>query len=504
MEPGKKISQYRKSLGISQEELGARLGVSRQAVSKWETGAATPDMSNLLALASEFGVSVAELTETPAPRPVEKSASHRRAWLWFVPLALLFAAMIAGLAWLYWDRQTGQVDEIPAPVRGEFALLWDGWEGHTEVLELGPQARLFPFGTTLALTAPEEVLDSDFRGMTLHRADCGAVLVEYRRMEADPELGSKSADQEVIDVLSTMTPEYRTPREVGSGSAEADLLNAYGDDLVYCLKEEHGYTLVPHDYYYAWSSFSDGWSAILFYMERGKVAGIRMENLYDLGDCYDPDNISRFPLKNGEPDFSARQEPEREELSDTRRVYIAFNQLVTNDNLTAEERYAYRRDIFALLPDLDWTELGQMSTAEHPDDAIFALMDWLRGQDGYSPSEILRIQMGCTAKGLDGAYINSYCGILSHAFFCDPINFSKSLTTDAVSEETKLYAIRSTAYDAELYPMELQIALDILDEALSGETFTDAETDWARLLRLYLITPMDERDQLPKTPAELP
>ncbi|WP_443662715.1 helix-turn-helix transcriptional regulator [Dysosmobacter sp.] len=34
---GQRISAYRKTLGISQEELGARLGVSRQAVSKWET-----------------------------------------------------------------------------------------------------------------------------------------------------------------------------------------------------------------------------------------------------------------------------------------------------------------------------------------------------------------------------------------------------------------------------------------------------------------------------------
>lgn len=58
---GQRITQYRKQLGVSQEELGARLGVSRQAVSKWETGAATPDMENLLALAREFGVSVAEL-----------------------------------------------------------------------------------------------------------------------------------------------------------------------------------------------------------------------------------------------------------------------------------------------------------------------------------------------------------------------------------------------------------------------------------------------------------
>lgn len=62
---GQRISLYRKKLNISQEELGARLGVSRQAVSKWETDQSVPDMNNLLALAREFSVSVAELTETP-------------------------------------------------------------------------------------------------------------------------------------------------------------------------------------------------------------------------------------------------------------------------------------------------------------------------------------------------------------------------------------------------------------------------------------------------------
>ena len=59
---GQRICQYRKQLNISQEELGDRLGVSRQAVSKWETDLSVPDMNNLLALAREFGISVAELT----------------------------------------------------------------------------------------------------------------------------------------------------------------------------------------------------------------------------------------------------------------------------------------------------------------------------------------------------------------------------------------------------------------------------------------------------------
>ena len=82
---GQRISTYRKQLGISQEALGERLGVSRQAVSKWETDAAAPDMTNLIALAREFGVSVAELTQTPEPRDVPVTAApaafpHRRGW----------------------------------------------------------------------------------------------------------------------------------------------------------------------------------------------------------------------------------------------------------------------------------------------------------------------------------------------------------------------------------------------------------------------------------------
>lgn len=60
---GQRISLYRKKLNISQEELGARLGVSRQAVSKWETDLSAPDLNNLIGLARELGVSVAELTE---------------------------------------------------------------------------------------------------------------------------------------------------------------------------------------------------------------------------------------------------------------------------------------------------------------------------------------------------------------------------------------------------------------------------------------------------------
>ena len=72
---GQRISLYRKKLHISQEELGARLGVSRQAVSKWETDLSAPDLNNLIGLARELGVSLAELTETPEePAPPKTPA----------------------------------------------------------------------------------------------------------------------------------------------------------------------------------------------------------------------------------------------------------------------------------------------------------------------------------------------------------------------------------------------------------------------------------------------
>lgn len=58
MEFRERLYQLRKGRGISQEELAHAVGVSRQAVQKWEAGAATPDLGNLSALADYFVVSL--------------------------------------------------------------------------------------------------------------------------------------------------------------------------------------------------------------------------------------------------------------------------------------------------------------------------------------------------------------------------------------------------------------------------------------------------------------
>ena len=55
------LQSHRVRCKMTQEFVAESLGVSRQAVSKWETGTADPSTSNLLALAKLFGVSAEEL-----------------------------------------------------------------------------------------------------------------------------------------------------------------------------------------------------------------------------------------------------------------------------------------------------------------------------------------------------------------------------------------------------------------------------------------------------------
>lgn len=75
-----KIIDLRKKNGWSQEELAEKLGVSRQAVSKWESAQAIPDLGRVLAMADLFSVTTDYLlrdeNEAPTPAAVEDGASE--------------------------------------------------------------------------------------------------------------------------------------------------------------------------------------------------------------------------------------------------------------------------------------------------------------------------------------------------------------------------------------------------------------------------------------------
>lgn len=71
-----RVTALRKQAGWSQEELAQRLDVSRQAVSKWESGQAMPDLDRVVRMSELFGVSTDSLLkDTPEPdRSVHEAA----------------------------------------------------------------------------------------------------------------------------------------------------------------------------------------------------------------------------------------------------------------------------------------------------------------------------------------------------------------------------------------------------------------------------------------------
>lgn len=75
MDIAQRLAAMRRDKGFSQEELAAQLGLSRQAISKWERGESAPDMGNLLALADLYEVTLDELIRGEAPAAATSSES---------------------------------------------------------------------------------------------------------------------------------------------------------------------------------------------------------------------------------------------------------------------------------------------------------------------------------------------------------------------------------------------------------------------------------------------
>ena len=104
MKLNEKIFQCRKKSGLSQEELAERIGVSRQAVSKWELGTALPELDKLKLLAKEFGVSADWLLDDTQDEPQEikqetQPPAEKHSWVEDVPGVL--GRLLRRYGWLF-------------------------------------------------------------------------------------------------------------------------------------------------------------------------------------------------------------------------------------------------------------------------------------------------------------------------------------------------------------------------------------------------------------------
>ena len=97
MEFAEKLQLLRKARGWSQEELAQKINVSRQALSKWESGAAVADTENVIALSRLFGVTTDYLLleESEAAGAAAMAAPVRENKWPFPRIMWLFAAVVA-------------------------------------------------------------------------------------------------------------------------------------------------------------------------------------------------------------------------------------------------------------------------------------------------------------------------------------------------------------------------------------------------------------------------
>ena len=115
MELKDKLAELRNKKGLSQIAAAEALNVSRQAISRWETGASAPGTENLIELSRLYGVSVDELVNGGESGRAENEAESaaaapprrisRRLWLAVIALALAALAAIIG-AYLSWRGES--------------------------------------------------------------------------------------------------------------------------------------------------------------------------------------------------------------------------------------------------------------------------------------------------------------------------------------------------------------------------------------------------------------
>lgn len=100
-----KIQRERKKMGLSQEKLAEKIGVSRQAITKWENGLATPELEKIVLLSDCFHVSTDYLlkdniTEPTPPQESALKGNKRMSWkAWLGGSLFGISALIMFVLW---------------------------------------------------------------------------------------------------------------------------------------------------------------------------------------------------------------------------------------------------------------------------------------------------------------------------------------------------------------------------------------------------------------------
>lgn len=289
MTTGEKIAALRREKGMSQEALGEKLGLSRQAVSKWEADQAVPTMDNLVELSRLFGVSVDTLLRPDEPLPDKAQDTNKRPQvldnrlrIYFAILSALLLVSVAGNVCAITRVQSleEQLRAVQAQVQGTESTVQqetveeDALSDHDVAYDLqyDPSKTV---STTLALSLsarPKELNpDSEIPKFTIQSAGenwtCAAILEQDNSYVGRTEIPMRDAftvyltltDREsgkvrnlLLETVSGVEKEYRL-------QFDYQWLDAQGDALLdgSAITSENGSTTVrgrlQYRFYNAWS-----------------------------------------------------------------------------------------------------------------------------------------------------------------------------------------------------------------------------------------------------------
>ena len=212
---GQKIQTLRHDAGLSQEGLGEKLGVSRQAISKWEADGAVPEVDKLIALSRLFEVNLHDLLqvegtsreepeesgeqppEETAENPLEKNQPPRRNGRWWKALCVVLAAAVCVQSVVLF-RLNEKLEEQRDALTGQEAKIQqleeqmdnlDGQLGSQELrigrLEQGEGGQSEQTESELDLTLPL-VSDVDF---TLETTESGTKALKLSLVPAQSAAG---------------------------------------------------------------------------------------------------------------------------------------------------------------------------------------------------------------------------------------------------------------------------------------------------------------------------
>ena len=94
-----KLYKLRKNSGLSQEQLAEKLNVSRQAISKWESGTAVPESEKLVTISNYFGVSVDYLLKDEEEKVIGTDSSVEEKPKMIAGIIICIAGIISMIIW---------------------------------------------------------------------------------------------------------------------------------------------------------------------------------------------------------------------------------------------------------------------------------------------------------------------------------------------------------------------------------------------------------------------